>query len=110
MVFAFLLQEQLQAAKQELEKLKSALRERNKVHVDTCYVVQTLNHCTHTHTYTHTHTHTRTHTQELQKCEQEKRAHDKEKIECSLKVKELEHKIAKFHKDSRDAAQRVSKP
>ena len=54
--------------------------------------------------------HTHTHTQELQKCEQEKRAHDKEKIECSLKVKELEHKIAKFHKDSRDAAQRVSKP
>ena len=29
-------------------------------------------------------------------------------MECSLKVKELEHKIAKFHKDSRDAAHRVS--
>jgi len=29
-------------------------------------------------------------------------------VECSLKVKELDHKIAKFHKDSRDAAQRVS--
>ena len=29
-------------------------------------------------------------------------------MECSLKVKELDHKIAKFLKDSRDAAQRVS--
>lgn len=45
---------------------------------------------------------------ELQKYEQQKRAHEKEKVDCSLKMKELEHKIAKFHKDSRDAAQRVS--
>lgn len=28
-------------------------------------------------------------------------------MDCSLKIKELEHKIAKFHKDSRDASQRV---
>ena len=26
-----------------------------------------------------------------------------------LKIKELEHKIARFHKDSRDATQKVSK-
>ena len=28
-------------------------------------------------------------------------------MDASLKVKELEHKIAKFHKDSKDAAQKV---
>ena len=58
-----------------MDKLKSALRERNK---------------------------------ELQKFEQERRNHEKEKVDASLKIKELEHKIAKFHKDSRDAAQRVN--
>lgn len=44
---------------------------------------------------------------ELQKYEQQRRSHEKEKVDSSLKVKELEHKIAKFHKDSRDAAHRV---
>ena len=66
----------LSSAKQELDELKSVLRERNK---------------------------------ELQKFEQERRSHEKEKVDASLKIKELEHKIAKFHKDSRDAAQRVRK-
>lgn len=64
----------LKAAKQELDQLKSALRERNK---------------------------------ELQKFEQERRSHEKEKVDASLKIKELEHKIAKFHKDSKDAAHKV---
>ena len=64
----------LKAAKQELDQLKSALRERNK---------------------------------ELQKFEQERRSHEKKKVDASLKIKELEHKIAKFHKDSKDAAQKV---
>ena len=68
------LQAALKAAKQELDQLKSALRERNK---------------------------------ELQKFEQERRSHEKEKVNASLKIKELEHKIAKFHKDSKDAAQKV---
>ena len=66
----------LNAAKHELDQLKSALRERNK---------------------------------ELQKFEQERRSHEKEKADASLKIKELEHKIAKFHKDSKDAAQKVRK-
>lgn len=44
---------------------------------------------------------------ELQKFEQERRSHEKEKVDASLKIKELEHKIAKFHKDSKDAAQKV---
>ena len=69
------IQTALQAAKQELDHLKLALRERNK---------------------------------ELQKFEQERRSHEKEKVDASLKIKELEHKIAKFHKDSKDAAQKVS--
>ena len=70
----YILQAALKAAKQELDQLKSALRERNK---------------------------------ELQKFEQERRSHEKEKVDASLKIKELEHKIAKFHKDSKDAAQKV---
>ena len=43
----------------------------------------------------------------MQKHEAERRKHEKEKAECHLKTKELEHKIAKFHKDGREAAQRV---
>ncbi len=44
---------------------------------------------------------------ELSRCEQERKEREKEKVSCALKIKELEHKITKFHKDSRDAAQRV---
>ena len=45
---------------------------------------------------------------ELQKYEHERKKREKEKTECGLKLKELEHSIAKFHKDSQDAARRVS--
>ena len=45
---------------------------------------------------------------ELQKREAERKALEKEKVEGALRVKEVEHKIAKFHKDSREATQRVS--
>lgn len=45
---------------------------------------------------------------ELQKYEHERKRREKEKTECALKVKECEHNIAKFHKDSQDAAKRVS--
>ena len=45
---------------------------------------------------------------EIQKYEQERRKQEKEKVECGLKMKELEHKIGKFNKDSREAGQRVS--
>ncbi len=44
---------------------------------------------------------------ELQKCEQERKKREKEKVECSLRIKELEHNISKLNKDSRDAAHRV---
>lgn len=44
---------------------------------------------------------------ELQKREAERKALEKEKVEGALRVKEVEHKIAKFHKDSREATQRV---
>ncbi len=47
---------------------------------------------------------------ELSRCEQERKEREKEKVSCALKIKELEHKITKFHKDSRDAAQRVRAP
>ena len=45
--------------------------------------------------------------QELQRCESERRGREKERTECSLRIKELEHKIAKFIKDSREATQKV---
>lgn len=70
-----IVQSVLQSAKHELDKQRSALRERNK---------------------------------EIQKYEQERHKREKEKVECGLKMKELEHKISKFNKDSRDAGQRVS--
>ena len=45
--------------------------------------------------------------QELQRCDSERRGKEKERTECSLQIKELEHKIAKFLKDSRDATNKV---
>ena len=45
--------------------------------------------------------------QELQKLEAQWRDQDKGKASHALQIKELEHKIAKFQKDSREAAQRV---
>lgn len=45
---------------------------------------------------------------ELQKFEQEKKKHEKAKVDWALEIKELEHSISKFHKESRDAAQKVS--
>lgn len=68
------LQAELQAAKQALDKQKAIVREKNK---------------------------------ELQKCEQERKRKEKEKVECSLQIKEVDHNITRFHKDSRDAAQKV---
>ena len=44
---------------------------------------------------------------ELQLKEVEKREREKEKVEWVLAVKELEHKIAKFHKDGMVAASKV---
>lgn len=45
---------------------------------------------------------------ELQRYEAERREHEKEKAEHLLATKELEHKVAKFHKDSREASAMVS--
>ena len=45
---------------------------------------------------------------ELQRYEAERREHEKEKAEHLLATKELEHKVAKFHKDSREASATVS--
>ena len=45
--------------------------------------------------------------QEHQKYVSDRRNLEKEKAECMLRMKELEHKIAKFNKDTREAAQKV---
>ena len=45
---------------------------------------------------------------ELQQYEARRREQEREKAEWLLATKEVEHRVAKFHKDSRDAAARVS--
>ncbi len=89
--------EAVRAAKEELEKEKAALRERNKVTLPPSlpYPFSETN-----HTYILS-------LQELQKFEANRRAREKERAECSLRLKEQEHRITKFTKDSRDAAHKV---
>ena len=44
---------------------------------------------------------------ELQRCDSERREREKEKAGQMLAVKEVEHRLAKFQKNSRDAAAKV---
>ena len=44
---------------------------------------------------------------ELQRYEAERHDHEKEKAEHLLAMKEVEHRVTKFHKDSREAAAKV---
>ena len=45
--------------------------------------------------------------QELHECEAECARTEKERSASGLKLKEADHKIARFHKDSREATHRV---
>ena len=44
---------------------------------------------------------------ELQRCEAERREQEREKAGQLLAVKEVEHRVAKFQKHSREAASKV---
>ena len=44
---------------------------------------------------------------ELQQFEARRREREREKAEWVLATKEVEHRVSKFHKDSRDAAAKV---
>ena len=45
---------------------------------------------------------------ELQKCEQDKKGFEKQNMMCLIKIKDLEHNLAKIQKDHQDAVHKVS--